>query len=73
MDWENDSVVQRIVEGVAAANETGVTELEPLANCVDPDALESVFAQPGRNSGNVSFQYANRNITVYAHGEIVVR
>jgi hypothetical protein len=73
LDWQEHAVPQRVVEAVATVEDREMTEMEPLADSIDPDALEEVFAGPRRDRGNVTFRYAGHEVTVYAHGEVVVQ
>ena len=47
-----------------------------IATAVDPDALEALFAPRNgdeqRNRGHLTFPVAGCDVTVYAHGEVVV-
>jgi hypothetical protein len=71
-DWETDSVPERVVSAVAETRGADPMELEQLADRVDPDALDSLFAG-GRAGGSITFPFGGCDVTVYARGEIVVR
>lgn len=62
-----------VVETVADALETDPTELGPLYEAVDPDALDRLFEAPHRfASGRVTFRFEGCNVTVDADGWVVV-
>ena len=76
-DWaEVDSVTHEVVDAVAAATGEDPMEMKPLAEAIDTDALETLFAPLAdgtrRDRGHVRFRVVARDVTVYAHGEIVV-
>lgn len=48
-----------------------VTDLAPLHETVDPDALDALFEE--QETGQVTFRYAGRIITVDATGNVDVR
>lgn len=58
--------VLSVVEAVAVATRTDPTELPPIADAVDPDALNRLFARPTGTPSTVSitFTYAGRDVTV---------
>ncbi|AEH38627.1 HalOD1 output domain-containing protein [Halopiger xanaduensis] len=52
-------------------------DLEPLSECVDPDSLNSLFAnwradEPRVGDGTVSFTFSQCGVTIHADGEIVI-
>jgi hypothetical protein len=62
---------------VAAATETPVEQLRPLAEVIDTDALDRIFAPSSGAasrypSTSVSFRYEECHVTVYADGRTVV-
>ncbi len=77
-DWANEdglsaSIIQRMVEEVGISS----TEVpESLYQCIDPDALESLFRplQDGtpRTSGDVTFELAGHYITANSDGTIEI-
>ena len=60
-----------VVTGVAAARETSPLELPPLADTVDPDALNTLFAAD-RTSCRVTFRYAGCHVLVAADRTVTV-
>ena len=77
-DPRTDSVTEELVRAVATVHDLDPTELAPLANFVDPDALDALFA-PRRNGvprdggGSVEFDYADLHVRVEEDGEITIR
>ena len=67
---------ERIAKAVATQEEVAASELTPLHDVLDPDALtrfcESVSDVP-RQSGHVSFRYCGYDVTVSVDGSIDVR
>ncbi|GAB3666333.1 HalOD1 output domain-containing protein [Halopiger thermotolerans] len=70
-----------VVEAVADAEGVSPTELrppeyEPLHAAVDPEALDSLFADRAsgapRSDGTVSFRYCGYQVTVAADGSVSV-
>jgi len=69
----SDSVTARMATAVAEATNRDVTELPPLGEWVDCDAIEQLFA--GHDSGNelsVSFEFEDCQVFVSNVGRIVV-
>lgn len=66
----------RIVLSVAAVADVDHTELTPLNDVVDPDALNSIFAPRkdgvNREGGLVRFTLSAHEITVHSEGRIVI-
>ena len=67
----DESVTMAVIRAVSDAIGTGPEELPPLADAVDPDALETLFAG-SRTSAEVSFRYAGRSVTVAADRTVTV-
>ena len=76
-DWAgDDSLCFTVVRAAAAVSGKEPMKLQPLADVVDPDALEKFFV-PGPaatpvTEGSVSFVLDGLDVTVYSSGEIVV-
>jgi len=67
---------EAVVAAVAEATGRGHTDLRPLFESVDPDALDRLFAptagDPGRASnGRVRFRYEGCDVSVHADGRAV--
>lgn len=74
-DGETPSLA--VAATVAAATETPIEQLRPLAEVIDTDALDRLFAPSSGAasrypSTSVSFQYEECHVTVYADGRTVV-
>jgi len=75
---QSERMVSAIVSGVAACTGRRVTDLPPLYDVVDSEALEQVFASPPRsrrhsNDGRFVFTYAGCEVTVDGDDELTVR
>lgn len=75
--WTTDrSVSEQVVQAVAQVSGDSVTEIEPLHNAVDADALNNLFSAKldgsVRQGGYLAFEYANYLVTVFASGRIEV-
>lgn len=75
-EWSSSASLSGTVVA-ALANFKGVesTEMEPLYEHVDPDALEALFDPSGdgfRAGGRVSFTANNNQVTIHSHGEFAV-
>jgi hypothetical protein len=65
-----------IAYSVAEVDGTDPTELEPLNDTVDTDALDRLFGtSPGvpRDEGFLVFQFAGYDVTVFADGLVTIR
>ncbi|MBV0926399.1 hypothetical protein KTS45_19510 [Halomicroarcula limicola] len=59
---------EQIVYRVATATNSDVTELPPLHDSIDPNALETTVE--GMSGGAISFRYAGHEVTVAQDGTI---
>ncbi len=64
-DW---SVTERIVWAVANERNVDVTELEPLYEVVDTDALEAIVT--AGIDGHVAFSYHGLQVFVHGDGDV---
>lgn len=77
-EWEGGSTPSRcVIETVAAVTDSDPCRITPLANAIDPDALDTVFgAGPDRSNcpaaDQVSFEYEGFGVTVYAAQRLVL-
>lgn len=77
-DWSGaDSASTAVIDAVATASGEGRTEIDPLYDAVDPDALDRLFwpRQNGQRRGDgtrVAFTYADYEVVVSSR-EIAVR
>ena len=75
---QSERMVSAIVSGVAACTGRGMTDLPPLYNVVDPEALEQVFTSPPgsrrrSNDERIMFTYAGCEIVIGGGDELTVR
>ena len=70
------TVSEQVVQAVATVTGNSITEIEPLNNAVDADALNNLFSKKldgnMRRGGYLAFEYANHFVTVFASGRIEV-
>jgi hypothetical protein len=62
------TVSVRVIEQVADATDSDPSELPPLYNDIDPDALNALVKH--MTHGEISFTYAGQEITVASSGHI---
>jgi len=76
-DWTDTLVSTAVVETVAVACDCEPTELDPLYEVVDPDALDRVVRSSGDGpvvgGTTVTFEVTGRSVTVHDGGAVVVR
>lgn len=60
-----------VTEAVRAGSETALTDLPPLYDAIDPDALNAMFSGRGTD-GWVKFRYAGHVVTVHADRTVEV-
>lgn len=76
-DWDATAPSAAVVETVADVVGRDPTEIGPLYDSVDPDALDSLFTATGSSptcgDGYVSFAFAGRSVAVHADGDVIVR
>lgn len=67
------NICQTIVESIAKAEGTYPTELSPpLYEVIDPEALESLFAND-QTLGEVVFNYNNYEVRVFSDGYVSIK
>lgn len=75
-DWTETKPSTAVVDVVATALGVALTDVEPLYNAVDPDALDRIVVDPvgDRDTAavEVSFTFADREVTVEGAGAVVV-
>lgn len=64
MDSPEKEITVRVVQAVSDALETPVDELPPLADTIDPDALDALASNEPLSDVTVSFSYAGRQVLV---------
>ncbi|UPW00975.1 hypothetical protein M0R88_02475 [Halorussus gelatinilyticus] len=61
-----------VVAAVSAASESDPADIEPLAEAIDPDAVDALFADhydgTPRGTGYVQFAYAGYDVVVSGDG-----
>ena len=74
VDWDEEDVVPlTVVEAVAAVTEQDPTEMTPISEAVETDALDALFESTNRSprtSGAVEFEYASCLVRVSAAGKV---
>lgn len=77
LDWmEYGEPSSGIVEAVARAADRNTTELTPLHDVVETDALNVLLADGERNRSSpfeMTFSYAGFRVTASSDGDVVVR
>jgi hypothetical protein len=75
-DPHTDSVVDEVLAAVAGMRDLDLTEAAPLAEVVDPDALEELFDPVSQGladvAGYVVFTYEGLKVTVRSEGLVRV-
>lgn len=73
---DDNDAVSAVVQAVADAENTSPLELSPLANVIDPDALESLVdslaTSSGQSDASVSFGYSGYLVTVDGHCDVAL-
>ena len=75
---QSERMASAIVSGVAACTGRGVTDLPPLYDVIDPEALEQVLASPlgsrrRSNDERFAFTYAGCEVMIDGDDELTVR
>lgn len=69
----HNHVSERILERIADESGRSPTDLDPLYDVVDPDALDCLFASTtsaNRSEGRVTFDYHGYTVTVHGDGRL---
>lgn len=72
-DPDAESVVEVVVQAASVIHNKDPEELEPIAETIDPDALEDLFRTPYDDSSGVvevSFVYEGLETVVHGDGDI---
>ena len=76
-DWTSMPPSAAVIETVAVACNREPTGLEPLYEVVDPDALDALVRSssdsPAAERTTVTFEFADKSVTVHGGGAIAVR
>lgn len=74
-DDGNHSTSEIIIFAVAQVSDEKPTDLQPLGEVIDPDALDTLFDRSSRDSmgdAHLSFEYEEYEITIFNHGRITI-
>lgn len=72
---ENKSISEQVILAVAEATGTDPTQLGPLYDVIDPDALDQLFQRRSglpRAGSRVDFTMDGCEVTVHGSGKVVV-
>lgn len=78
-DWRDDrSLTSTVIDAVSAVTNTPSTEIDPLYESVNPDALNAVYepthaGELRREGGCISFRVDDCDVTVYWDGIVEIR
>ena len=76
-DWSTTPPSTAVIETVAVATNRESTDIGPLYEHVDPDALDSFIFPDGaakdHDSRLVSFEFGGKHVTVRATGEVTIQ
>lgn len=77
-DWrEDESITTTITKGVAAVTNTPPTDMDPLFERIDPDALDQLYGSTeggvSRDDGWTTFRFNGCVVTVYATGTVEIQ
>lgn len=64
LDDEDEPPSKALISTVSAVADEPPMELPPLADCIDPDALDRLFAHGDVTHRRVTFVYAGYRVTV---------
>ncbi|ADD06380.1 uncharacterized protein Nmag_2826 [Natrialba magadii ATCC 43099] len=79
-DSEYDPVTTSLPIAISSITDVEPAELEPLADSIDPDALDTLVTdwrqrsthRIGERTGSISFLFAQHGVTIHDDGEIVI-
>lgn len=66
-----ENVSQKVVRAVAQEKGMSETEIPPLYEAIDPDALNTLFKQS--RQGQLSFDYSGYVVTVWNDGDVLLQ
>lgn len=66
----DESMSAAVVDAIAAADGVEPTDLEPLYEAVDPEALDDLFRT---SPGSVTFEFNGYRVTVTSAGDVELR
>lgn len=62
-----------LVEAVAAATDRTTTDLPPLQQSIDPDALDALLTGNQSSAVSISFRYADAAVSIHRNGSIEIQ
>lgn len=65
-----EGIVFRVLSCVAELRDISMTDLPPLAETVDPDALETLFPSAEYGPCSVTLEFANTHVIICQNGDI---
>jgi hypothetical protein len=73
IDWtRREPVTLAVQRAVGDVTNCAQTDLPPLADYVDPDALEALFGDDVPDDRRFSFRYADHEICIEGTGHVIV-
>lgn len=74
MSEASSTIVLSIIEAVAAADRVDPTDLPPLSDAVDPDALNALFDPAGERPvpTKFSFSYDGHDVTITSDKRVLL-
>lgn len=72
LDYHTDSISLRVIDALADATNTDASELEPLYDVVDPEALDQLFRSDSGGDVRVEFEYHGMLVDVRGDGTVTV-
>ncbi|WP_435551040.1 HalOD1 output domain-containing protein [Natrinema sp. CGMCC1.2065] len=72
LDYHTDSVSLQVIDAIADATNTDASDLEPLYDVVDPEALDQLFQSGSGAAVRVEFEYHGMPVEVRGDGTVTV-
>ena len=76
-DWSSTTPSTGVIETIAVASDRKPTDIEPLYDTLDPDALDTLIRSSRNDSvgegTSVRFEFAGHDVTVQSDGTVSVR
>lgn len=71
-DPHRGDLVVAVTDAVAEATDRNPTELDPLYESIDPDALTALFAGRNPSDTRIEFEYQGQTVTIDGDGQVTV-
>lgn len=68
----DEKCIQRIVRQIADSLDASPTEMAPLSDAVDPDAIAALVGDSDTGTLRITFEYAGHEVRVDAEGDVAV-